>query len=54
MMAMRQIAGDCDDGDDEEGQDQDHGHDERGANNAQDPTKSTRRRRERQRKGSEN
>ena len=30
MMTMRQIAS-GDDGDDDEGQDQDHGHDERGA-----------------------
>ena len=47
-MTMRQIA--SGDGDEGEGRDQDHGHDERGEINAQDPIHPTRRRRNRERK----
>ena len=52
MMTMRQIA--SGDGDDGEGRDQDHGHDERGVINAQDPIHPTRRRRNRERKDTAN
>ena len=49
MMTMRQIASGGDDDDDDDGRDKDHGHDERGVINAQDPIHSTRRRRNRER-----
>ena len=54
MMTMRQIASGEDDDGDDEGQDQDHGHDERGVINAQDPIHPTRRSRKRERKDTAN
>ena len=54
MMTMRQVASGGDDDDDDSGQDQDHGHDERGEIHAQDPIHPTRRRRNRERKDTAN
>ena len=53
MMTMCQVARDGD-GDDDDDSGQDHGHDERGEMNEQDPIHPTRRSRNRERKDTAN